>query len=1069
MNRRRCLATAAAVVCVAGVVAYRAALLRESSQAADRRRPDLDELVRARGAYRPLEARLTGGFAYGAIPAPRAGATVLDLSPDIRIAIARIEKNAATSNSEADWAALGSSYVVSGELDQALQVLEAAVATPLPDPAWLSDLSAVYLAVAQRSDRPELVAKALVAAERATRLNGRLREALFNKALALEAIHLTDQAEAAWTAYRDLDATSQWSHEALAHLTRIEEQRSANLARWEEVTRGLESQSDGPPAQLEDAKAVRHLLRPWIESTLLPAWAEREMAGDRIAAAGQLRHARAAAGLLAKAGGDQMPIEGVKAIERASQRSDRRTVARLARAHLSLRTAIRLTEAGNAIAANDEFRLAARNFAAGHSPYAQWAPMYRAVAHYVAGRFRDARTEMASIAVPRGDPRFGYLSGRRKWISGLLLVNEGHLMASLGEYREAYRALQAAGELDGELSVSALLAEVLARLGAPSEAWRYQLNALNRARLAPLGKKHLLLLKLGSLLCLNASQPEAALHFQGAVIAATAANIDEQPANLTDAYFLRARIDQKLGDAIAARRDVERARAQLTRISDGSLRRREEAEILAVESSILQNAAPSSAIESATRAIDLFRDSANEARMVNLYLSRGRAYVAARQPRLAESDFATAIRHFESQRALMADRQYRASFFHEGWQAFAELARLQVVWHRNNALGLDFAERGRARTLLEAASGAADTQPLTASAVQRRLAGGTAALFFMTLEDRLLIWAVRDQTISLAERPIGSTALRVRIDQMLWSIRRRGSDEGRVRRDLEAMFRELIEPVRPFLARADTLAIVPDGPLHALPFAALIDPQTGRYLVQDFVVTTAPSLSTLVRAQDRPARATRSGNRALVIGNPAHRRAPEEAWLPQLPFSQQESETVAAVYPDALLLSRDLATKRAVLDNLGRFDIVHYAGHAVVNDQIPMLSRLLLARDGISEDDGSLFVSELAKIRLDGTKLVVLAACSTASGMVTEGEGIASIARPFLEAGAATVVATLWDVQDQSAASLFQQFHRYVAGGLRPAVALSHAQRQLIEHRDPAARPPSQWAWAVSIGAVAQD
>ena len=95
--------------------------------------------------------------------------------------------------------------MVSGELEKGLQVLEAAVTTPAPDPAWLNDLSAVYLAVAQRSDRPELVPKALAAAERATRLNGRLREAVFNKALALEAIHLTDQAEAGWKGVRELD------------------------------------------------------------------------------------------------------------------------------------------------------------------------------------------------------------------------------------------------------------------------------------------------------------------------------------------------------------------------------------------------------------------------------------------------------------------------------------------------------------------------------------------------------------------------------------------------------------------------------------------------------------------------------------------------------------------------------------------------------------------------------------------------------------------------------------------------------------------------------------------------
>src|SRR5262245_9140039 len=201
MNRNRCLAAALGVVFIVGLVAYRAGLLPRLSSTShvDQWRPDLSELVRALGAYRPIEARLTGGFAYGAIPASsRSVLSLQDQSPDVRIAIARIEKKATTSNSETDWAALATSYVVSGELEKGLQFLEAAVATPVPDPTWLSDLSAVYLAVAKQSDRPDLVPKALVAAERATRLNGRLREAIFNKALALEAVHLTDQAETEW-------------------------------------------------------------------------------------------------------------------------------------------------------------------------------------------------------------------------------------------------------------------------------------------------------------------------------------------------------------------------------------------------------------------------------------------------------------------------------------------------------------------------------------------------------------------------------------------------------------------------------------------------------------------------------------------------------------------------------------------------------------------------------------------------------------------------------------------------------------------------------------------------------
>ena len=104
---------------------------------------------------------------------------------------------------------------------------------------------------------------------------------------------------------------------------------------------------------------------------------------------------------------------------------------------------------------------------------------------------------------------------------------------------------------------------------------------------------------------------------------------------------------------------------------------------------------------------------------------------------------------------------------------------------------------------------------------------------------------------------------------------------------------------------------------------------------------------------------------------------------------------------------------------------------AIVNEQTPALSRLLVAPDtnldGDSDEQASVFVRELASIRLEQVSLVVLAACSTGSGVVQSGEGIASIARPFLEAGASNVIATLWDVPDRSAVEVFGQFHRNVA------------------------------------------
>jgi CHAT domain-containing protein len=416
----------------------------------------------------------------------------------------------------------------------------------------------------------------------------------------------------------------------------------------------------------------------------------------------------------------------------------------------------------------------------------------------------------------------------------------------------------------------------------------------------------------------------------------------------------------------------------------------------------------------------------------------------------------------------LTDRQYRASVFSAGWRAFVEMVRLQVVWRKNPIVALDYAERGRGRTLLEAAVNADAAEPLTAEVTQQRLPARTAALFFITLEDRLLLWTVRHESINLTERPIGVSALSAKVDRVRWLLRGSASNGARLHSELSELFGDLIRPALPFIADADTLVVLPDGPLHGLPFAALVNQTSGRYLVQDFVVMSAPSLSTMVRSRAPKPPETRSTLRALVVGNPAVKQTAESQWLPRLPFSQEEAVSVAAMYRGARLLTEEEATKSEFLKDVGHYDIVHYSGHAVVNEQTPSMSRLLMTPDETSHDDGALFASELAQVRLDRTSLVVLAACSTSVGTVVSGEGVFSIARPFLEAGASMVIATLWDIQDRSAADFFRELHRLIVGGENPSVALTRVQRQFIQQAEAGRREPSQWAWAVSIGALPQ-
>ena len=93
------------------------------------------------------------------------------------------------------------------------------------------------------------------------------------------------------------------------------------------------------------------------------------------------------------------------------------------------------------------------------------------------------------------------------------------------------------------------------------------------------------------------------------------------------------------------------------------------------------------------------------------------------------------------------------------------------------------------------------------------------------------------------------------------------------------------------------------------------------------------------------------------------------------------------------------------------------------------------------------------------TRLVVLAACTTAGGAIRRGEGILSLARPFLAAGVPSVVATLWDIDDHASVAFFADFHARLAAGGQPARALRAAQLSAI-----ATTLPSVWAAPILVG-----
>jgi len=181
---------------------------------------ELQALVTAVGTDRTIEGRLTGGFAYGPLRGPvRAGVAVpTSVAPDVQIAAAHGEKALAALNTPEALHAMGLASLVVGDLDRAIPMFERAVAQPSPNPQFLTDLAAAYLARAARENRHQDLDKALAAADRAVKSNPTLAEAVFNRALALDRLSLTDEARTAWQDYLNVDDTSGWADEARAHL-----------------------------------------------------------------------------------------------------------------------------------------------------------------------------------------------------------------------------------------------------------------------------------------------------------------------------------------------------------------------------------------------------------------------------------------------------------------------------------------------------------------------------------------------------------------------------------------------------------------------------------------------------------------------------------------------------------------------------------------------------------------------------------------------------------------------------------------------------------------------------------
>ena len=344
------------------------------------------------------------------------------------------------------------------------------------------------------------------------------------------------------------------------------------------------------------------------------------------------------------------------------------------------------------------------------------------------------------------------------------------------------------------------------------------------------------------------------------------------------------------------------------------------------------------------------------------------------------------------------------------------------------------------------------------SDVASKLRPDEVFLEYLLTDSTCVVFAVTADTVAALDLRITRQALTDLVDFSRKAIDRPGVAESRQlwRAPLRRLYSTLVQPVADagHLRGKRRLIIAPHGELHFLSFASLIAPgNPDRFLVDRYEVAYTPSATVWLELGQRQPRSIRDGVIAL---------APNAT---RLPGSRSEALAIGRIHGrNSLVKLGPAATPQALRAALPRVGIVHLATFGVLNKHNPLFSFIELSPAG--GDDGRLEVNEVFGLSFSG-QLVVLSACETGLGSgaladVPPGDDWVGLVQAFLHAGARSVVASLWPVEDRATSELMERFHQQLASDAGPVAALANAQRSLI--RNPRTAAPRYWAGFIASG-----
>ena len=982
-------------------------------------------LAAAYTEQRPFAYRIPGA-AYAAVSLERGTASsrplpMAEAEPVIRRAL----KNNPDS---ATWLELSARMqMLEHDPETALATLQRALEQQPDDPGLLAGIGMAYALRGDAQNRALDYGYAIDSLQRSLLKRPDVPEVVFNLALVFEKMNSLENSIAMWQRYLQLDRRSAWTGEAQQHLNDLEQKKKSRQTAMDRV-------SDKSPEPLARALDAGEPVEPegYLE-VAITEWLPRrwENPGYEHALSGLAR-------LLEERHHDRW-LRDMLAVSRSDGAArGLRALADAVRANLSddWESALK-----NAVQAGEPSRLGASEAATVRAQLEQAVALRRMQ--------KPCREQAAAAEQQAQAHQYSWIRAQAILEEGNCHLNDGDTGAAHEDMANGLAAAREAGYEGLKLRAEGLLVAPGTSTGDLPVAWSLGREGLATYWSGPYSGTR------GQQIYGNLVRAARSLGLHQAAYSFAQAEVEALAAtNRRSAQA--AELATLAGLAVEANRvpeanaDVEEAEKQFAALppSDNDSGYRVLAELTRAEAETADGA-PAAAL---TR-LEQIRESAAKARAtpVQIRFQGVLADALARSGRAAEAESAyrKAIDLTErSLQSLKGPRQ-RAELLLLAGGAYRGL--VELLWSSGHA--------AEALTVWEwYREGEWPGQRSKPDLAQRRKQlTDEAFLIFAMLPGGPVVWVLDSRGMESRRLNVKPEDLQAVASRFLWECADQASAMAWIQRDARQLYEWLVAPLAARLASSATLVIEPDGTSGAIPMVALMD-ENFHYLGERFAITIASGLSDYERR--KAARPVTAGVRAVIAADPTLGEEMTRSF-PRLGATAREGQSVAARFPDHVLLHEAGVTLQALEQQVPKAELFHFAGHGFSNAGNGGL--LLAPGAAWSEGADILDGNRLAQRDWSGCRLAVLAACSAGAGERNGPVNPESLVRGLLWAGVARVVASRWNVEDEKGTRFMDRFYENLLSGADVARALQHSA-QFLRARQ-ATQHPYYWAGFQDFGA----